>query len=225
MIMLYYVPSTVQKTTCIGNSLSTINIGFSSLDTSLEELSSYAVESINFLSATMISVSSQLQSDIDFLSATMISVSSNLYNQINVASSFLLTEIVNTSSFLLTEINYVSATFGTEIDYISALAQIPDTIYHAPSGRTEWNAGITRRNVNLTLSSNTHFGTPTNLSSGAEGNIVITSSATSGFSITGYDNIWRFARGDTTMTVAPCAINLIRYYYTGSMLLSEMVRF
>lgn len=223
--MLYYVPSTVEKTTCIGNSLSTINIGFSSLDTSLEELSSYAVESINFLSATMISVSSQLQSDIDFLSATMISVSSDLYTQMNVASSF-----------LQTEIDYVSATFGTEIDYLSAsfdflsafvvhVDETPDTIYHAPSGRTEWDAGSTRRNVNLTLSSNTHFGTPSNLSLGAEGNIVITSSATSGFSITGYDSIWQFERNNTTMTVAPCATNLIRYYYTGTMLLSEMLRF
>jgi len=220
--MLYYVPSTVSKTTCIGNSLSTINIGFSSLDTGLKTLSTYAVDSINFLSSTMISVSSTLANRIDFLSSTMISVSSTLANRIDFLSSSMISvssTLANRVDFLSASINYLSANLVD--NYYN-----PDVVYHAPSGAVIWDASLTRNNVNLVLSSNCYFPNPTNMLSGQQGNISIMSSGTSGYSITAFDDKWKFANSDTAMTVnLPNPRNLIRYYYDGSVILSEMLRF
>lgn len=80
---LYYLSRTVSPTECVGNSLSTINVGFSALDTNLYNLSSYAVASVNFLSADSIFQ----QTEINFLSATSNSVSAALQTLITTVSS------------------------------------------------------------------------------------------------------------------------------------------
>ena len=71
--MPFYIPTLVSKFECIGNTLSTFNISFSTLDTNLYNLSNYTVASVNFLSSRMISVSSNLQSQINFVSANTVS--------------------------------------------------------------------------------------------------------------------------------------------------------
>ena len=197
--MLYYVPATVSKTTCIGNSLSTINIGFTALDNNLQALSAWTVSSINFLSATMISVSSTLQNEIEFLSSTMISVSSNLQGQVN---------------YLSAGVNYLSAN----------IVNTPGTLTHAPSGGISWNALTVGRNANLVLSSNCYMRNPTNFVAGQQGNISIVSSGTSGYSVTAFDSLWRFS-GSTSMNVSPNGRNLIKYYYDGTMILSQMLQY
>jgi hypothetical protein len=78
--MPYYIPATVSKNTCIGNTLSTFNASFTSLDSRLYELSTYTVNSVNFLSSTMISVSSVLDSRVNFLSSAVNYVSANVVN-------------------------------------------------------------------------------------------------------------------------------------------------
>jgi len=116
---LRYVPRSIASTECIGNTLSTINISFSALDTATHLLSTH----VDFLSATMISVSSTLQSRIMYLSTTMIEVSSSLQTQINFLSS----AIQSVSGNLHTEINFVSANvqstsafIQSEINFLSA---------------------------------------------------------------------------------------------------------
>ena len=216
--MLYYVPATVDKSTCIGNSLSTINIGFSSLDNNLQGLSAWTVSSINFLSATMISVSSTLQNEIQFLSSTMISVSSTLQTEINYLSS----NIVSVSANLQGQIN----TINTEINYLSAnIVNSPYTIYHEPSGGITWDIARTGRNANLTLSSNCYMRNPLNMVAGQQGNISIISSGTSAYSITAFGNNWLFANNASAMKAVPNARNLIKYYYDGAAVLSQMIQF
>ena len=214
--MLYYVPKTVSKSTCIGNSLSTINIGFSSLDTNLEKLSAYAVSSINFLSATMISVSSNLQNQINYLSSTMISVSSNLQNQVNYLSASIV-NLKNEVDYLSSSINYLSA--HTVTDWFTQ-----HTITHEPSGKILWDVATTGPNVNLILSSNCWFKNPTNLLSGQEGNITVTSSGVSGYSISAYENKFAF-NGSTSTNENPNGKNLIHYYYDGSQLLCKLSQY
>jgi len=215
--MLYYVPATVSKTTCIGNSLSTINIGFTALDNNLQALSAWTVSSINFLSATMISVSSTLQNEIEFLSSTMISVSSNLQGQVNYLSS----TMISVSSNLQGQVNYLSA----GVNYLSAnIVNTPGTLTHAPSGGISWNALTVGRNANLVLSSNCYMRNPTNFVAGQQGNISIVSSGTSGYSVTAFDSLWRFS-GSTSMNVSPNGRNLIKYYYDGTMILSQMLQY
>ena len=215
--MLYYVPSTVDKSTCIGNSLSTINIGFSSLDNSLQGLSAWTVSSVNFLSATMISVSATLQSEINFLSSTMISVSSTLQSEVNYLSA----TVVSVSANLQGQVD----TINSEINYLSAnIVNNPYTIYHEPSGGITWDIGATGRNANLTLSSNCYMRNPLNMVAGQQGNISIHSSGTSGYSITAFAANWIFS-GSRSMNVSPSARNLIRYYYDGSVILSQMLQF
>lgn len=215
--MLYYVPATVSKTTCIGNSLSTINIGFTALDNNLQQLSAWTVSSINFLSATMISVSSTLQNEINFLSSTMISVSSTLQSEVNYLSS----TMVSVSSNLQGQVNYLSAS----VNYLSAnIVNTPGTLTHEPSGGISWNFNTIGRNANLVLSSNCYMRNPTNFVAGQQGNISIVSSGTSGYSITAFGNAWRFS-GSTSMNVTSGGRNLIKYYYDGTMILSEMLQY
>jgi len=215
--MLYYVPVTVSKTTCIGNSLSTINIGFTALDNNLQALSAWTVSSINFLSATMISVSSTLQNRIEFLSSTMIAVSSNLQAQVNYLSS----TMISVSSNLQGQVNFLSS----GLNYLSAnIVNTPGTLTHAPSGAISWDVDSVGRNANLILSSNCFMRNPTNIVAGQQGNISIMSSGTSGYSITSFGSDWRFS-GSTSMNVAASGRNLIRYYYDGTMILSQMLQY
>lgn len=48
---MYFVEPYVIRTSCVGNALSTFNKSFSALDTGLYNLSGYAINSVNFLSA------------------------------------------------------------------------------------------------------------------------------------------------------------------------------
>jgi len=121
--MPYYIPDYVSKTTCIGNTLSTFNTSFSNLDTRLFQLSTYTVNSINFLSSTMISVSSVLDSRINFLSSTMISVSSELNNRINFLSSSMISvssELNNRINFLSSSMISVSSDLNNKINFLSS---------------------------------------------------------------------------------------------------------
>ena len=141
--MPYYIPDLVSKTTCIGNTLSTFNTSFSNLDTRLYQLSTYSVNSVNFLSSTMISVSSVLNSRINFLSSTMISVSSDLKTQINYVSA----NVVN--------------------DYIT------QGVLTNNNGQIDWNFSTVGNNAKIDLFSSARLNNPTGLLSGQTGNLVV----------------------------------------------------
>lgn len=141
--MPYYIPNLVSKTTCIGNTLSTFNTSFSNLDTRLFQLSAYSVNSVNFLSSTMISVSSVLNSRVNFLSSTMISVSGELNNRINYVSA----NVVN--------------------DYIR------QGVLTNNSGQINWNFNTVGTNAKIDLFSNARLNNPTGLSAGQTGNLII----------------------------------------------------
>ena len=100
----------------------------------------------------------------------------------------------------------------------------PGTLTHAPSGGISWNALTVGRNANLVLSSNCYMRNPTDFVAGQQGNISIVSSGTSGYSVTAFDSLWRFS-GSTSMNVSPNGINLIKYYYDGTMILSQMLQY
>ena len=127
---LRYVPRSISSAECVGNTLSTINISFSALDTATHLLSTH----VDFLSSTMISVSSTLQSRIMFLSTKMIEVSSVLQTEINFLSAtmqtvsgnlqseinFLSATMQTVSGNLQSEINFVSGNLQTEINFLSS---------------------------------------------------------------------------------------------------------
>ena len=156
--MPFYIPALVSKFECIGNTLSTFNISFSNLDTNLYNLSNYTVNSVNFLSSTMVSVSSTLKSNINFLSSTMVSVSSTLRNDINFLSS----TMVSVSSTLRNDINFLSSS----IAFVSATV-ISDyvkqgTLQCPPEGQTvSWNVLTNGRNTSMNLTANVRMNNPT----------------------------------------------------------------
>lgn len=213
--MPYYIPDLVSKTTCIGNTLSTFNTSFSNLDTRLFQLSTYTVNSVNFLSSTMISVSSVLNSRINFLSSAMISVSSNLLNQISSTSSFIMTELGSLNN----DIQFVSSNL---IPFYISQGSVP-----CPSagGIVTWNTVDTGNNVIIPLTANVRMGNLNGLSAGQTGNIVVAISATGGVSITSYDTSWVFTNNLSSMTTTLSSRNMISYYFDGTYMLSNLTKF
>jgi hypothetical protein len=69
---MHYFPQIVAKTTCVGNSLSTFNMSLTSLDTNLYALSTYAHNSVNYLSSRFIQLSATAHSEIASVSANTI---------------------------------------------------------------------------------------------------------------------------------------------------------
>jgi len=239
--MPYYIPDYVSKTTCIGNTLSTFNTSFSNLDTRLFQLSTYTVNSINFLSSTMISVSSVLDSRINFLSSTMISVSSVLNNRINFLSSsmisvsselnnrinFLSSSMISVSGNLTTLIDTASSNLRTQINYISANAvnnYITQGVLTNVAGQINWNFATVGTNAKLDLFSNARLNNPTGLLAGQTGNLIV-DIGTSARSITSFGNLWTFGSVSSAFTTTLSAKNLISYYYDGEQLLSNLVKF
>lgn len=219
--MPFYIPSLVSKFECIGNTLSTFNISFSTLDTNLYNLSNYTVASVNFLSSNMVSVSSTLQSRVNFLSSTMVSVSSNLQSQINFLSSsvnFLSSRMVSVSSSLQTRINFVSA--NAISDYVRQ-----GTIVCPPDGQTaNWSATANGRNSFLNLSANIRMNNPTGLIAGESGNLLITI-GTAGKSITSFGSNWTFVSNFSSLNTTLNKKNIISYYYDGTQMLSNLLIF
>jgi hypothetical protein len=220
--MPYYIPDLVSKTTCIGNTLSTFNTSFTNLDTRLYQLSTYSVNSVNFLSSTMISVSSVLDSRINFLNSTMISVSSELSNRIN----FLSASMISVSGNLTTQINTTSSNLQTQINYVSANVVndyvFQNTLFNGADGSTlTWNVNTRGNNVYIPLSSNIILGNPTGLNAGDSGNIAITI-AVAGKNITSYGSLWTFNNSISTVNAVLSSNNLISYYYNGTKLLASL---
>lgn len=216
--MPYYIPDLVSKTTCIGNTLSTFNISFTSLDTRLYELSTYTVNSVNFLSSTMISVSSVLNSRINFLSSAMISVSSDLRTQIFNTSSSLLNQISSTSSFLFTQDAFLSSS----IQYVSANVvndYITQGVLTYSGGVANWNFSTIGNNAKLDLFDSITLNNPTGLIAGQTGNLIVRV-GTENNSITAYGDKWTFAGSTSTLDITLSAKNIISYYYDGEQLLS-----
>jgi hypothetical protein len=134
--MPYYIPDLVSKTTCIGNTLSTFNTSFSNLDTRLFQLSTYSVNSVNFLSSTMISVSSVLDSRINFLSSAVI----NDYIRQGV--------LINNAG----QINWDFSTVGTN----AKIEIFSNAVLNNPTGLLEGQTGnliVEIGTVNRTISS------------------------------------------------------------------------
>lgn len=224
--MPFYIPNLVPKTTCIGNTLSTFNISFSNLDTKLQELSVYTVNSVNFLSSTMISVSSTLNTRINFLSSSMISASANLRTQIASTSADLKTQIFNTSSFLGTQTDYLS----TQINFVSAnvVDEYQDQgILYVPTGggTVNWNFETVGVNAKLVLTANAILANPTALRAGQTGNLVVQIGSAAGPTITGYGDRWLFSGSFSSLNTSASARNVISYYYDGDKLLSNVLSF
>jgi hypothetical protein len=216
--MPYYIPDYVSKTTCIGNTLSTFNTSFSNLDTRLFQLSTYSVNSVNFLSSTMISVSSVLNSRINFLSSAMISVSSDLRTQIFNTSSSLLNQISSTSSFLFTQDAFLSSS----IQYVSANVvndYITQGVLTYSGGVANWNFSTIGNNAKLDLFDSITLNNPTGLIAGQTGNLIV-HVGTDNNSITAYGDKWTFAGSTSTLDITLSAKNIISYYYDGEQLLS-----
>lgn len=216
--MPYYIPDYVSKTTCIGNTLSTFNTSFSNLDTRLFQLSTYTVNSVNFLSSTMISVSSVLNSRINFLSSAIISVSSDLRTQIFNTSSSLLNQISSTSSFLFTQDAFLSSS----IQYVSANVvndYITQGVLTYSGGVANWNFSTIGNNAKLDLFDSITLNNPTGLIAGQTGNLIVRV-GTENNSITAYGDKWTFAGSTSTLDITLSAKNIISYYYDGEQLLS-----
>ena len=236
--MPYYIPDLVSKTTCIGNTLSTFNTSFSNLDTRLYQLSTYTVNSVNFLSSTMISVSSVLNSRINFLSSAMISVSSDLRTQILNTSSDLRTQILNTSSSIINQlsstssftINYINtqdAFLSSSVNYVSSNVvndYITQGVLTNNNGSIDWNFTIVGNNAFIELSSNASLNNPTGLLAGQSGNLLL-KIMTDGSALTSFGDKWTFVEGNSSTYALSGFKNLISYYYDGEDLLSNIIYF
>lgn len=221
--MPYYIPDLVSKTTCIGNTLSTFNTSFSNLDTRLYQLSTYTVNSVNFLSSTMIAVSSVLNSRINFLSSAMISVSSDLRTQIFNTSSSIINQLNATSSFLSASIDYVSS----EVDYVSANV-VNDYIGQGTltnnNGQIDWSFSTVGNNAFIELSSNASLNNPTGLLAGQSGNLLL-KIMNDGATLTAFGNKWTFVEANSSLYALSGFKNLLSYYYDGEDLLSNIIYF
>jgi hypothetical protein len=84
IVMHYYLPSSlVTSDMYVGNSLDTLNACFTSLDTSLYNLSVFTFNETSYLSSSIISLSSAFTTRINYLSSAIISVSSFLQAEID----------------------------------------------------------------------------------------------------------------------------------------------
>jgi hypothetical protein len=207
---LYYFSRVPAMSECIGNSLSTINIDLSSLDNRMYQLSSYTVNSVNFLSASVNSVSANLQTQINFLSSSVNSVSANLQTQIN-----------SVSANLQTQINFLSSSVNSVIDIYTQQG----IIFQNSNGTITWNVTAHGHNAKVTLTANGNLGNVLNCNAGDTGNLVIQLSSTAGLSITGWGNNFLFANSVSSMSTAASAYNLLSFYYDGTKFLSNMRTF
>ena len=225
--MPYYIPDLVSKTTCIGNTLSTFNTSFSNLDTRLYQLSTYTVNSVNFLSSTMISVSSVLNSRINFLSSAMISVSSDLRTQIFNTSSSIINQLSSTSSFTINYLNTQDAFLSSSINYVSANVvndYITQGVLTPLGDQVNWNFSTVGNNAKLNLSSDVRLNNPTGLLNGQTGNLIVEID-TLNSTITSFGTLWTFTGLASTLNVNVGAKNVISYYYDGEQLLSSLISF
>lgn len=230
--MPYYVPNFSSKTTCIGNTLSTFNISFSNLDTNLYNLSTYTVNSVNYLSSTMISVSSALNSRINFLSASVISVSSILANRVDSLSSYTFTN-------LNPRVENISATLGGILYYLNANVA---NAYYNPIvfSTTSDNQSVIinfspllvgnlneRQNAQIRLNHNVNIADFPYVLNGLNGNISIFID-TAGKTVTGFGPMWIFS-GTSALKTTLSARNLIRYYVdsinNSTRILAELLTF
>lgn len=228
--MPYYIPNLVDKTTCIGNTLSTFNISFSSLDTNLYNLSTYTVNSVNFLSSTMISVSSTLNSRINFLSSAMISVSSTLNSRITTLSS----NLSSLSGFVYN--NLAPAITSTQTDLNALEEYITYGLFYVNNQPISVSTSADGQNLSINFSPQVHliekrnaqiilnhninlsslfyapygsYGSPN--MNGLNGTISVFI-GTAGKSITGFGPLWSFTGGLSALNTSLSARNLIHYY-------------
>lgn len=225
---MYYIPDSVPKTTCIGNTLSTFNISFSTLDTKLYTLSTYSVNSVNYLSSTMVSVSSTLNSRVNFLSSTMVSVSSDLRTQLLATSSDLFTRIQVASSDLGTQIFTTSSELLNTVQSMSAdlifLSTTQGNLVCPNEGEEfVWNTVVDGVNGYLELSANIRIGNPIGLYAGQTGSLIVQGSDVGGHDITSYGSLWAFPNGLSSINTEASAKNLFRYYFDGSEILTNVL--
>jgi hypothetical protein len=219
--MPYYIQSLVDKSTCIGNTLSTFNINFSALDTNLYNLSAYTVSSVNYLSATMVSVSSTLTTRVNYLSTTMESVSSTLDSRLTNKTDFLSSSMITTSGNIMNQVYAVSSDIVNNLinDYVAQ-----GTLYTPPGGGTvQWNKSTHGLNCFINVSSNVHLSNVSGVLPGDSGNLSVRQTSTSGFTITSFGSAWTFSSNYSALNTDMGSINLVSYYYDGINLLASMV--
>ncbi len=187
----------IDKTLCLGNSLSTINFNFSALDTSLFQLSSKFHE----LSARV----DFAYTEIDILSANV----ADLYVKVGVMSGDI--------STLFTQVALVSA--NVIADYTRQ-----NTLFQLPNGEVNWNTDL-GLNAKVVLSANGFLNNPTGLVAGDTGNLVIQSNGVSGYSLTGFGTNWLFTGNLSSQSAGVSSYNLASFYYDGVKNLSSMVNY
>lgn len=185
----------INQKSCIGNTLSTLNMNTTALDLAVSALSAATINRINFLSSGV----SFLSSGVSFLSSGVSFLSS--YAETN-----------------RTQINYVSANVVLD-------SERQNNIYQDSNGNVTWNISAHGRNVFLTLTSNGLLRTLEGAVAGQEGNLIINSFSTSGVSLTGYGLRWIFKDGVSAMNATPNAAHKIHVYYTGLSALGELAKF
>lgn len=204
------------RTECIGNSLSTINIDLVALATNLSGLSAYTVESVNYLSAGV----DYLSSGVSFLSSGVSFLSSGV-SYLSSGVKFLSSGVGYLSSgvnFLSATVNYVSANVIT--DYLRQ-----GTLYSQGNNNIIWNVDTVGRNAKITLTANCTLTNMSGLDAGDSGNLSIQIGHISGVSLTAYGPAWKFTNNLSAMNTAVSAYNLISYYYDGSAILAGMSTF
>jgi hypothetical protein len=229
---MYYFADLIDKTSCVGNSLSTINHDLSSLDLAL-----YGVDTdLTTLSAYFRALSASTTAKTDYLSSQIISVSSNLSNRIISVSSNLSTlsayylaldaSTTAKTNYLSSQIISVSSNLLNTIKTISASTPsfYQQTIY--PTGNSiNYDFTLHGSNVKTEISSNLFFNNISNLDQGEYGKILLKVYPTSGVSITGWGNQWTFSNTSSTFKFSASAYNMIDYYYSDSRIFAQVARF
>jgi hypothetical protein len=191
----HYVPTFSSKTTCIGNTLSTFNISFSNLDTNLYNLSTYTVNSVNYLSSTLVSVSSNLGTRVD-------TVSSFVFSNLNPRVTSISAQVINIIEYYNT---VIAQTYYAPISYTTV----------SDNQSLSLNFGVVtnlseKQNAQIRLRHNVNIADFPFAANGLNGNISIFID-TAGKTITGFGPTWRFS-GTSALNTSLSARNLIKYY-------------
>lgn len=215
--MPFYIPDVPDKKSCIGNTLSSIQISLTALDTNLKTISSQ----VSFVSSSLVTTSATLTSHVNFLSSSMISTSANIMTHVNYVSS----QLNSASATLALEIDAVQ----THVNYVSANV-IADyvrqgTINQGSDGSINWDALTQGHNAKVILLRNGNLNNPTGMSAGDTANLVLQIGGTAGVSVTAFGNNYLFGNGISALTTTASAYNLMSLYYDGSKFLSNIVSF
>jgi len=197
---MYYFEELIDKTKCLGNTLSTINYDLSSLDSNLYSLSSDYEDFVIFTETRFEAVSSEI---------------SSLYGELTSLSS----EVYDGFADLETQIDTLSA---------NTVYFTRNTLSHDLSGNIEYDFGLNGPHVYyiFTDGDQRHFNNISDMTSmedGQFGKIIIEPQF--GGSISSWGGDWKFSNDASAFSHPTGGMDIVDFYKQGAYLYASVKRF